>query len=91
MDEGKQFCVSSGNILDLDRYLFQNVSKDLLLKPGDVCNQGLANLFLQEHASSLPTDAPPDSLIRRELDERAATVAVKSRPAQPNIGFCSKS
>jgi outer membrane protein assembly factor BamA len=76
VDEGKQFHVSSVNVLGLDGVVLQDGSKDLLLKPGDVYDPSLADLFLQQHASLLPTNALPDSLIQRRIDERAATVAV---------------
>jgi outer membrane protein assembly factor BamA len=72
IDEGKQFYVSSVGILGRD----DHVLKDSLLKRGNVYDQRLVDLFLQEHASSLPTDASPDSRIHLRLNERAGTVAV---------------
>jgi outer membrane protein assembly factor BamA len=72
VDEGKQFYVSSINVVGLD----DHVLKDSLLQPGDIYNQRLANLFVEKHATPPLTDAQPDSRIRRHLDERAATVAI---------------
>jgi outer membrane protein assembly factor BamA len=72
VDEGKQFSVSNINVVGLN----DHVLKDSLLQPGDIYNQRLANLFVEKHATSPLTDAPPDSRIRRHLDERAATVAI---------------
>jgi len=71
-DEGKQFYVSSVNVLGAP----EHVLKDLLLKPGDIYNKRLVNLFFQEQAPAPPTDASPDSRIHLQLDERAATVAI---------------
>ena len=72
IDEGKRFYVSRVSILGLD----DHVLEDSLLKRGAVYDQRLVDLFLQEHASSLPTDASPDSRIHLRLNERAGTVAV---------------
>ena len=72
VDEGKKFFVSSLRVLGLD----DSVLKDSLLKPGDVYDQRLVNLFVQQHASSSLTDVSPDSRVRRQLDERAGTVAI---------------
>jgi outer membrane protein assembly factor BamA len=72
VDEGKKFIVSNVSILGLD----DHVLEDSLLKPGKVYDQRLVDLFWQEHASSLPTDASPDSRIHLQLDERAGTVAI---------------
>ena len=76
IDEGKKFFVSRIDIMGLDEAAFQNVLKDLLVKPGDAYDQRLVDLFLQMHAALLPITAPPDSLIDLQLDERAGTVAI---------------
>lgn len=76
IDEGKKFFVSRIDIMGLDEADFQNAVRDLLVKPGDVYDQRLVDLFLQEHASLLPIAAPPDSLIDLQLDEREGTVAI---------------
>jgi hypothetical protein len=68
--------VSSVNVLGLDEVASHNAAEDLLLKPGDVFNQRLANLFVESHASLMPTDSSPDSRIHLKLDEKSGTVAV---------------
>lgn len=76
VDEGKMFYVSRIDIMGLDEPVFQNARKDLLVKPGDVYDQRLVDLFLQKHTSLLPSNASPDSAIDLRLDERAGTVAI---------------
>jgi TonB family protein len=76
VDEGKKFYVSRIDIMGLDEAAFQHVTKDLLLKPGDVYDQRLVDLFLEQHASLLPVSVSPDSLIDLQMDERAGTVAI---------------
>ena len=76
VDEGKQFYVSSVNVLGLDEVASHNAAEDLLLKPGDVYNQRLANLFVESHASVLSADASSDSHIHLKLDEKSGRVAV---------------
>ena len=76
IDEGRKFFVSRIDIMGLDESVFQSVLKDLLVKPGDVYDQRLVYLFLQEHASLLRITGPPDSFIDLQLDERAGTVAL---------------
>ena len=73
VDEGRQFYVSSVDVLGLDENVFR---KDLLLKPGDIYNRRLGELSIQKYASLLPTGAPFDSRIHLQLNQRAATVAI---------------
>jgi outer membrane protein assembly factor BamA len=47
VDEGKQFYVSSINVVGLD----DHVLKDSLLQPGNIYNERLANLFVEKHAT----------------------------------------
>jgi hypothetical protein len=54
VDEGKQFSVSSINILGAD----PSVMDDLLLKPGDVYNVRLVELFLRKHWPGTHVDDP---------------------------------
>jgi len=72
IDEGKRFYVSSVQIIGLDADVF----KDSLLKRGDVYDQRLANLFIQQHVPLPLNDASSDSRIHLQLDERAATVGI---------------
>jgi|ERR1017187_2577165 hypothetical protein len=72
VDEGKQFSVSSMRILGLDDHLLE----DSPLRPGNIYNQRLARLFVQEHAPSSLADTSPDSRIHLQLDEGAGTLAI---------------
>ena len=72
MDEGKQFYVSGISLLGLDNHL----PEDSPLQPGNIYNQRLAGLFIQEHAPSSLADASPDSRIHLQLDERAGTLTI---------------
>jgi TonB family protein len=74
VDEGKQFYISSVDVLGVDAQQLQSVSKDLLIKPGDVYNRRVAEFFLTKRGSF--PNAEPDSGIRLQLNERAGTVAI---------------
>ena len=74
VDEGKQFYIRSIDVLGVDALQLEDVSKDLLIKPGDVYNRRLAGVFLVKRGFS--PDAAPDSGIQWHLDERAGTVAL---------------
>lgn len=76
VNEGRQFYVSSVNVLGLDEHSSEQELKDLLLKRGDVYNQRLARLFLEKHAPLLPPGVLTESRIHLQPDERTATVAV---------------
>jgi outer membrane protein insertion porin family len=70
MDEGKQFYVSSIDIVGADPGLLN----DLPLKPGQVYNVRLIDLFLQRHLRG--TDVNDPKFQHRLLDERKGTVAL---------------
>jgi len=74
LDEGKQFYVSSINIIGLDDHSRQKVLKDSLL--GQIYNEKLFRLFLEKYSSvfKLPPDDP--RLTKRRLDERAGTISI---------------
>jgi outer membrane translocation and assembly module TamA len=76
MDEGKSFIISSIEIIGLDENTLQSIYKGLYFKRGDVYNQRLAGLFMQEHASLLPSNVSPDSRIRFNSDNELATVGL---------------
>lgn len=76
VDEGKQFVISEINILGLHERPSNDTSNELHLKPGDVFNKRLVDLFFKQHASSPPYETSTDSHIHFRLDERAGTVAV---------------
>jgi outer membrane protein insertion porin family len=76
IDEGKQFYVKSINVRGFDEQESQNVLHDLLVKRGDIYDQRLIELFLQERGCLSPGDSPSPSLMQRRLDEHEATVAI---------------
>jgi Surface antigen variable number repeat len=76
MDEGKQFFISSIDVVGLDGQASQSVLQESRLKPGDVYDQKLADFFLREHASLLPPGISPASRVRLHYNESAGTVAL---------------
>ena len=70
MDEGKQFFVSSINILGAE----PEVLNDLPLTKGQVYNVRLINLFLRKHLPDADVNDP--KVQQRVLDERNGTVAL---------------
>jgi outer membrane protein assembly factor BamA len=76
LDEGKQFYVSSVNIVGVDESARQALLKDFLLKSGNVFNSRFMDLFWKSHPSLLPDQTSPSSETNLRLDERMATVAI---------------
>ncbi len=76
IDEGKQFVVSSISFLGLDQPVSDDLLKELLLKPGDVFDKRLIDLFFKERSSSLPPETSNDSEVGFHFDARAGTVAI---------------
>jgi outer membrane protein assembly factor BamA len=72
IDEGKQFYVSAIRL----RGAGDDVLEDSLLQPGDVYNQRLANLFIQEHSPSSPAEGSPESRVHLQPNPRLSTVAI---------------
>jgi outer membrane protein insertion porin family len=70
MDEGKQFYVSSIDVIGAD----PKVLKDLVLKPGQVYNARLVQLFLQKHLPG--ADVYDPHVVQKSLDERMGRVAL---------------
>jgi outer membrane protein assembly factor BamA len=70
VDEGKQFYVSSIDIVGADAELLN----DLALKPGQIYNVRLIELFLRKHLPGADVNDP--NVQRRLLDERNGTVAL---------------
>jgi outer membrane protein assembly factor BamA len=70
MDEGKQFYVSSIDIVGAD----PQVLNDLLLTPGHVYNVRLVDLFLRRHLPGADVNDP--RIQQRTLDEPNGTVAL---------------
>jgi outer membrane protein insertion porin family len=74
VDEGKQFFVSSVNIVGLDQHSRLEILKDLPV--GQVYNQRLFALFVEEHFDVLKLHHDDPRLVERHLDERNGTVAI---------------
>jgi outer membrane protein insertion porin family len=70
VDEGKQFYVSSIDIVGADAELLN----DLAIKPGQIYNMRLIELFLRKHLPGADVNDP--DVQRRRLDERNGTVAL---------------
>lgn len=70
VDEGKQFYVSSINIVGADAELLN----DLALTPGQIYNVRLIELFLRKHLPRADVNDP--NIQSRRLDERNGTVAI---------------
>jgi outer membrane protein insertion porin family len=74
LDEGKQFYVSSVNVLGLDELARQEVLMELLIKRGQIYNSRLWELSLRKYSSLFPNCDCRYS--ERRLDEKAGTVAL---------------
>jgi outer membrane protein insertion porin family len=78
VDEGKQFVVSSIDIIGADA----RVLNDLALRPGQIYNLRLVELFLRKHLPGADVNDP--NIEHRLLNEQDGTVAltfdVRSRP-----------
>ena len=62
--EGKKFYVSRIDVMGLDETAFRNVTKDPLVKPGDVYDQRLVDLFVQQQTSLLACRWPARFIYR---------------------------
>jgi TonB family protein len=76
LDEGKQFLISRIDVIGLDESGFQSVQKEMTVKPGDVYNRRLVDLFLERSVSRLLGDASLDPRFNLQLNEEAATVTI---------------
>jgi TonB family protein len=76
LDESKQFYVSRIDVIGLDEPAFQSVVREMITKPGDIYNQRLVELFLQNYASHLPAYASFEPRYELRMDETAGTVAM---------------
>jgi outer membrane protein insertion porin family len=74
MDEGKQFYVSSVNVLGVDEMARQELLNDLPIKDGQIYNRRLWELSLRKYSSMFPDCKCDES--ERQLDEKAGTVAL---------------
>jgi outer membrane protein assembly factor BamA len=71
MDEGKQFRVGSISFLGLDETAERELLRDLPLRPGQIYNTRVWELFLRSHDSLIESCSP-----RQRLDERAGIITI---------------
>jgi TonB family protein len=76
LDEGMQFYIGRVDVIGLDEAAFQNVVRDMITKPGDIYNQRLVELFLQNYSSHLPAHASFEPHYELHLDKDAGTIAM---------------
>jgi len=74
LDEGRQFHVSSINIVGLDERSRQEILKDFPI--GQIYNERLFRLFLEKYSSVFKLHAEDPRLTERRLDERTGTIAI---------------
>ena len=89
IDEGKQFYISSLDVVGLDYKSAQRILQSAIEKPGDFYNQRLMELMVKQ-AGRLPEHARLESIIQRELNQRAGTVAV-TLDFRPRLTSCQAS
>jgi outer membrane protein assembly factor BamA len=86
VDEGKQFLVSSLDVLGLTEPARQEIRKDF--KVGQIFNGRAFELFLVKHSSLLHFSADDPRHVKKTLDERTGTVAITldTRPCPIDSG-----
>jgi TonB family protein len=75
-NEGRQFYVDHINIEGLDEHTFENVRKSLYLRPGDIYNERLANLWLEKNSPLITPDGSPSQRMTVVADDDAGTVVM---------------
>jgi outer membrane protein assembly factor BamA len=77
VDEGKQFFVDGINIIGVDEsFRAHQMLQDLLLKPSQIYNGRLVDLFLKREHGSVPSDCECNDRPSLQLDERAGLVTI---------------
>ena len=76
LDEGRQFYISRVDVVGLDEAAFENLRQDMILKPGDIYNQRLIELFLKRCTSHLPAYASFEPRYQLHMDATGGTVAM---------------
>ena len=76
LDEGKQFYINRVDVVGLNETAFQNVKREMILKPGDIYNQRLMELFQERYTSHSPTHASLEPRYQLQMDQTAGTVAL---------------
>ena len=76
VDEGKQFFISSTNVIGIGESAGGALLQDLPIKPGQIYNGRLVGLFWERHPELLLADATPSSKTILRLDEKNGALAV---------------
>jgi TonB family protein len=76
LDEGKQFYISRVDVIGLDEPAFENVKREMILKPGDIYNQRLMELFQERYSSRSPDYESTEPRYQLRMDEPAGTVSM---------------
>lgn len=76
LDEGKQFYISRVDVVGLDEANVENVKREMTLKPGDIYNQRLMELFQGRYSSRFPAYESSEPRYQLHMDETAGTVAM---------------
>jgi len=74
VDEGKQFYVSSIEVVGVDTAAQPNILRDF--PAGQIYNSRLFDLFLKRHSAVFPFPSNDPWHVKKRLDERAATVSI---------------
>jgi outer membrane protein assembly factor BamA len=74
VDEGKQFYVSSVKVLGLNEPAQQEILKDFSV--GQIYNARIFELSLKKHSTLLQFSSDDPQHVKKQLDERAGTVAI---------------
>jgi len=74
VDEGKQFYVSSVDVVGMDGAAQRDILKDFPV--GQIYNSRLFDLFLKRHSSVFPFSSNDPWHVKKRLDESAATVEI---------------
>ena len=75
-NEGRQFFVDHIDLEGIDDRTFQKARESLYLKPGDLYNENLANLWLQKNSRLVPRGVTARDCLNLKVDENVGTVAM---------------
>ena len=75
-DEGRQFSVDHVNIQGLDENTFEKVRKSLYVKPGDIYNEQLANLWLEKNSRLIAPEKSLRDRIKLDVNENLRTLVM---------------
>ena len=76
VDEGKQFYVDDVNIVGVDESSRAQMLQDFLVKPGQIYNGRLVEVFLKREHGSVLSNCECNDRPSLQLDERAALVTI---------------